>query len=74
MEQLTTRSRRAWISAISRSDLTDDKLERERVCYRHFVSGQAAKQWEPFMLTGFHATSHLGHTKGPSSAKSFNVK
>ena len=38
MEQLTTRRRRAWIPAISRSDLTDDKLEHERVCYRHFVS------------------------------------
>ena len=73
MEQLTTRSRRAWISAISRSDLTDDKLERERVCYRHFVSGQAAKQWEQFDVD-WVPTSHLGHTKGPSSAKSFNVK
>ena len=43
MEELSTRRRRAWISAISRDDLTDDKLENERVCYRHFVSCQAAK-------------------------------
>ena len=62
MEQLTTRRRRAWISAISRSDLTDDKLEHERVCYRHFVSGQAAKQWEQFDVD-WVPTLHLGHTK-----------
>ena len=44
IEELTTRRRQAWSSAISRDDLTDDKLENERVCSRHFVSGQAAKQ------------------------------
>ena len=49
MEELTTRRRRAWISAISRRDLTGDKFEHERVCYRHFVSGQAAKQWDQFL-------------------------
>ena len=48
IEKLTTRRRRAWISAISRDDLTDDKLENERVCSRNFVSGQAAKQWDQF--------------------------
>ena len=64
MEQLTTRRRRAWISAISRSDLTDDKLEHERVCYRHFVSGQAAKQWDQFDVD-WVPTLHLGHTKRP---------
>ena len=37
IEELTTRRRRAWISAISRDDLTEDKLENERVCSRHFV-------------------------------------
>ena len=35
LEELTTR-RQAWISAISRADLTDDNLENERVCSRHF--------------------------------------
>ena len=35
LEELTTR-RQAWISAISRDDLTDDNLENERVCSRHF--------------------------------------
>ena len=43
-EELTTRRRRAWLSAISRDDLTEEKLENERVCHRHFVSGQAAKR------------------------------
>ena len=48
IEELTTRRRRARISAISRDDLTDDKLENEGVCFRHFVCGQAAKQWNQF--------------------------
>ena len=43
LEELTIRRRRAWLSAISRDDLTEDKLENETVCSRHFVSGQAAK-------------------------------
>ena len=34
LEELTTR-RQAWISAISRDDLTDDNLENERVCCKH---------------------------------------
>ena len=51
IEELMTRRRRAWISAISRDDLTDDKLENERVCSRHFVSGQAAKQWDQCTYT-----------------------
>ena len=50
IEELTTR-RRAWSLAISRNDLTDDKLENERVCCRHFVSGQAAKQWDQYVRT-----------------------
>ena len=64
MEQLTTRRRRVWISAINRSDLTDDKLEHEKFCYRHFVPGQAAKQWEQFDVD-WVPTLHLGHTKRP---------
>ena len=64
IEELTTRRRRAWISAISRGDLTDDKLEHERVCSRHFVSGQAAKQWDQFDVD-WVPTLHLGHTKRP---------
>ena len=50
LQELTTR-RRAWISAISCDDLTDDNLENERVCSRHFLSGQAAKQWDQCTYT-----------------------
>ena len=46
------------------NDLTDDKLENERVCSRHFVSGQAAKQWDQFDID-WVPTLHLGHTKRP---------
>lgn len=65
-EELTTRRRRAWISAMTLrtiSDvLTDNKLENERICSRHFVSGQAAKQWDQFDID-WVPKLHLGHTK-----------
>ena len=64
IEELTTRRRRAWISAISRDDLTEDNLENERVCSKHFVSGQAAKQWDQFDID-WVPTLYLGHTKRP---------
>ena len=63
-EELTTRRRRAWLSAISRDDLTEEKLENERVCHRHFVSGQAGKRWDQFDVD-WVPTLHLGHTKKP---------
>lgn len=45
---LSRERRSRWISAISRDDLTDDILENDRVCGRHFVSGKAAKGWNRF--------------------------
>ena len=36
----------------------------EKVCYRHFVSGQATKQWDQFDVD-WVPTLHLGHTKRP---------
>ena len=35
-ENLSRERRSRWISAISRDDLTDDILENDRVCGRHF--------------------------------------
>ena len=64
IEELTTRRRRAWISGISREDLTDDKLENEGVFSRHFVCGQAAKQWDQFDIDWVPAL-HIGHMKRP---------
>ena len=57
MEEFTTR-RQPWISAISRGDLVDDKLEHKRVCHRHFVCGQ----WDQFDVD-WVSMVHLGHTK-----------
>jgi len=46
-EKLTQERRRLWISAISRGDTTTKNiLETERVCGRHFVSGNAAPVWD----------------------------
>lgn len=58
-----SRERRSrWISAISRDDLTDDILESDRVCVRHFVSGKAAKRWDRFNVD-WVPTQCLGHSK-----------
>ena len=51
VEELSTTRRRHWISAISREDFTEEKLDSDRVCSKHFVSGQQAKDWD--RPTGF---------------------
>ena len=61
-KELTSERRRMWISAISREDLTDDILDRDRVCSQHFVSGEAAKDWDRFN-GDWVPTLHLGHSK-----------
>ena len=48
-EKLTQERRDAWILAISRGDTaTKDILKSERVCSKHFVSGQPAKNWDKY--------------------------
>ena len=39
---LTTERQLAWLKAISRDDLTKEKLSNVFVCERHFVSGKPA--------------------------------
>ena len=41
-QELSEEGRSRWISAISRDDLTEEILEHDRVCEKHFVSGRAA--------------------------------
>ena len=62
MENLSRERRSRWISAISRDDPTDDILENDRVCGRHFVSGKAAKGWDRFNVD-WVPTLCLGHSK-----------
>jgi len=62
MEELTSERRRRWISAISREDLTDSILENDRVCSKHFVSGEPANDWDRFNVDWF-PTLCLGHSK-----------
>ena len=48
-EELTTRRRNEWISAVSREDATNKRvLESERVCSKHFVFGEPAPDWDQF--------------------------
>ena len=62
MEELTAERRRRWISVISREDLTDSILDNDRVCSKHFVSGEPAKDWDRFNVDWF-PTLCLGHSK-----------
>ena len=39
MLAISTERRRAWLAAISRADLTEDRLHNIYVCSRHFVEG-----------------------------------
>ena len=66
-----SRERRShWITAIYGDDLTDNILENERVCGRHFVSGKAAKGWDRFNVdsvpTLFRAVYEIS-TVGPKN-------
>ena len=48
-EELTTRRRNKWISAVSHEDATNKRvLESERVCSKHFVFGEPAPDWDQF--------------------------
>ena len=61
-EELTRERRRRWIAAISRVGLTDNIIQNDRVCFRHFVSGIAAKPWDQFNIDWI-PTLNLGHNK-----------
>ena len=61
-EELTTERRRKWISAISRDDITEKKMENDRVCSSHFVSGKPASNWDKFNVD-WVPTLNLGHNK-----------
>ena len=61
-EKLPFERRSRWISAISRSDLTEKILANDRVCSRHFVSGRAAKSWDKYNVD-WVPTLNLGHKK-----------
>ena len=50
-QELTEERRTKWLSAISRADLTPKILENDRVCNKHFKSGNPAKEdWVPNTL------------------------
>ena len=61
-EILSQERRSRWISAISSADLTDEILNNDCVCGRHFVSGQAAKAWDRYNVD-WVPTLNLGHDK-----------
>ena len=66
-QQLSEERRSRWISAISRDDLTEEILENDRVCEKHFVSGRAAKSWDKYNID-WVPTLFLGHKKATDRA------
>ena len=62
-EELTSKRRTEWISAVSRGD-TDYKnvLESERVCGKHFVFGEPSPVWDQFHVD-WVPTLNLGKKK-----------
>ena len=67
-EELTTERRRKWISAISRDDITEKKMENDRVCGSHFVSGKPASNWDKLNVN-WVPTLNLGHNKNDIEPK-----
>ena len=62
-EELTTRRRKEWISAVSRDDATNNRvLESERVCSKHFVFGEPAPDGDQFHVN-YVPTVALGKKK-----------
>lgn len=62
MELLSSERRRLWLAAISREDLTEKKLQNDRVCGAHFKSGKAAFMWDR-MNVDWVPSLNLGHNK-----------
>ena len=62
MLSLTTERQLAWLKAISRDDITKEKLPNVFVCERHFVKGKPA--YEMYKLDiDWSPSQHLGHDK-----------
>ena len=61
-KELTTERRRRWLSAISRADLTESKLQNGAVCSKHFTAGLVAKPWDKHNID-WVPTLFLGHSK-----------
>ena len=62
MLSLTTEQQLAWLRAISRNDITKEKLSNVFVCERHFVKRKPA--YEMYKLDiDWSPSQHLGHDK-----------
>ncbi|KAL5005852.1 hypothetical protein ScPMuIL_017010 [Solemya velum] len=63
-KQLSEKRQQAWLTAISRKDLTEKSYPHTRVCQDHFISGHASKlydtnnpDWAPSLLLGYGTSS-----------------
>ena len=66
-QELSKERGSCWISAISRDNLTEEMLENDPVCEKHFVSGRAAKSWDKYNID-WVPTLLLGHKKATDRA------
>lgn len=72
IEQLSIERRRLWLAAISRDDLSENILENDRVCGKHFVSGKAANLWDRFN-PDWIPSLYLGHSKRAKQSEKFSA-
>ena len=49
-QKISKERRSCWISLKSCDNLTEEILENDRVCEKHFVSGRAVKNWDKFNI------------------------
>ncbi|KAL5006158.1 hypothetical protein ScPMuIL_017316 [Solemya velum] len=63
-KQLSEKRQQAWLTAISRKDLTEKSYPHTRVCQDHFISGHASKlydtnnpDWAPSLLLRYGTSS-----------------
>eukprot|EP00794_Sanderia_malayensis_P017184 gene17184-18913_t len=73
IEELTAERRKQWISTISREVLTEEIIENNRICGKHFKSGESAKDWDRHNID-WVPTQHLGHAKKKQEEKDLKAR
>ena len=61
-EEFSKQRRSLWMSAISRGNIAETILKKDRVCSKHFVSGTPAKPWDRYNID-WVPTLNLGRNK-----------
>jgi len=71
--RLSVKRRTAWLAAISRDDLDENKMDKYMICSKHFHSGKPAKPMDETNID-WVPTLHLGHNKRLSQSTESQVQ